>query len=111
MLRNEDEYERIFKKVFPNKCRYESDLPKQEDMPASFDIDALISKIQSVEYLQKNFSMKYCFKYYDKIMSGFYDKYQDNATKQKKSSGFVEHRDYSKTNLNDLFDDLETIEF
>lgn len=99
----EEEKEREFfllslKNKFPN-LKIET---SQKDF-SKFELEKIIKAIEKSEWLQ-NASIDFIFKNYDKVLAGNYDSFK----KQKKSE--IKNREYSEEFLNNLFDDLKTVE-
>ena len=78
-------------------------------VPMGIDLKLLSQKISESNFLKtaKNLSIDWCIKHYKDIVSDNYINY-DQPTKQ--NSRNFKQRDYSETDLNSLFDNVEKIE-
>lgn len=95
-----------FKREFPDK--YMDDVKYIYD---TVDMDLLISKIKSSKWLMgNNWSFKSYLKNYDKVIAGCYDDYKPRATASQGNPAAIKGHNYSKDQLDTLYDDLNQIE-
>ena len=90
-----------FLSQFPNK-----NFDNTQEVPENIDFDLLAKKIKESDFLMQTKDLTWCIKNYDKVLSGQYVTYN----KSKKTDVNYTQRDYSGTDLNKLFDNIEDIE-
>lgn len=104
-----------FKLLYPKKC---VGLPEDWQKPQGVSLRKISEAIKnSDKFLAvKNYMSleKLSTEFYDKVINGYYDdsKHEVNIVKneQKKQTQNYTNREYSKEQLNELFDDLEQVE-
>ena len=93
-----------FKKAFPNRV-------VDCEVPENVDMDALIEKIKKIDWINqaKNMTLKsFVYKYYNKIMNG---EWANSQVIQMKPKANFTQREYTKEEMNSLFQSIDEIEF
>ena len=93
-----------FKKAFPNRI-------VDCEVPENVDMDALIEQIKKIDWINqaKNMTLKsFVYKYYNKIMNG---EWTNSQVIQMKPKANFTQREYTKEEMNSLFQSVDEIEF
>lgn len=94
----------IFKAKYPEKVRNEA-----FEIPEKVDIHKLIEKIEASPWLQKNFYLEIMCQKYDDIIADKYAPFE-KVPKAQETPSKNKGRNFTKEELDGLFDDMENIE-